>query len=148
MYVATAFCLLGLASAQTVTQLASCFIREDALRLRCKFVPVESPLPMCWFMQGDKIVASINASETPDPANRVGPDITIQERVCEVVLHERANQPKDFKCAIKQTSVSEKSATLQKRTIPFCCAFSVLQENGSGVYLLLLLTLSLFSDLF
>ncbi|XP_041947768.1 thy-1 membrane glycoprotein [Alosa sapidissima] len=145
MYIIATFCLLGLATAQTVTDITSCITKENNLRMECNFNPIETPSPTCKFTQGDKIVASTYEKQDPTYKNRA--NITMMDKVCEMSLTGLPDNPQEFKCTIKQTVESSKVATVDKKTTAKCSGISVLLQEGTGLFLVLMTLPLLLSEL-
>ncbi|XP_062391821.1 thy-1 membrane glycoprotein [Sardina pilchardus] len=146
MFIIATFCLLGLATSQTVTELTSCITKENNLRMECNFNPVETPGTTCKFTLGDKIVATTDAKETQDVMYKNRANATLMDKVCELSLTGLSDKPQDFKCTIKQTNESSSVATVDKKTAEKCSGISVLLQGGTGLFLVLM-TLPLLSEL-
>ncbi|XP_042564499.1 thy-1 membrane glycoprotein isoform X2 [Clupea harengus] len=142
-------CLLGLATAQTITDLTSCITKENNLKMECNFNPAASasPPPMCKFTQGNKIVGSTDRAEEQDATYRHRANVTIKASVCELYLTGLSDNAQDFKCTIKQTEMKDKTARVVRKEIPTCsAALSILLQKGTGLFFIFM-TLPLLSEL-
>ncbi|KAM9498009.1 thy-1 membrane glycoprotein isoform 1-T2 [Salvelinus alpinus] len=138
MYIlATAVCLLGFASTQTVTKLTSCLTKEKNLRMDCKYqLTAVTPVPTCTYTQENSVVGSTDPAKSPDPTFKNRGVVVITENIttCRLTLTGFSDdKPKNFTCTIKQKETVSKTSTVEKKLLLECSAWS---EHGSMLMLI------------
>ncbi|KAL0993797.1 hypothetical protein UPYG_G00114070 [Umbra pygmaea] len=134
MYIlATAVCLLGFASAQTVTELTICLTKENNTQIDCKYqLNTTSPKFTCAYTQDGLVVSSTNASEKQAPIFKDRGNVTvIGQNICRLTLTEiTSDKAKNYTCIIRQTKTSKMQ--ISTASLAQCSAWSL---QGSGLLL-------------
>ncbi|MCJ8748643.1 hypothetical protein PDJAM_G00167010 [Pangasius djambal] len=113
------FCLLGMASCQSINTLTACLTKEQNLVMMCKFTP--APLNVnaaCTYEVENKVVATTNISINVDPTFKSRGKAEISSNTCKLSLTGFSDdQPKTYTCIIKQEKSASKEITVDKSKI-------------------------------
>ncbi|XP_053474645.1 thy-1 membrane glycoprotein [Ictalurus furcatus] len=141
------FCLLGMASSQSINTLTACLTKDQNLQMECTFTLPNQGNATCTYVVDKKVVATTNITNTVDPTFQNRGSVNMRSDKCVLTLTGFADsQPKMYNCTIQQDkSVLNMGLTVDKKKTMACSAGNTLKHGG--VILLLAFVLPLLSGM-